>query len=93
MTDMRSQPTSEGSTAPTDDEICDQVLGMRSYYVKGLGYEITAPLSSRSSRADIHAACDARVEVQRQAEQRADELTAYVDEYQRFQIQMMEWME
>ena len=35
MTDMRSQPTIEGSTAPTDDEICDQVFGTRFYYVRG----------------------------------------------------------
>ena len=66
MTDMRSQSTPEGSTAPTDDEICDQVLGMRPYYVRGLRYGITAPSSSCSSRTDILATCDARLtEVQR----------------------------
>ena len=29
MIDIRSQPTPEGLIAPIDDEICDQVLGMR----------------------------------------------------------------
>ena len=66
MTDIRSQPISEGSTVPTDDEIYDQVLDMRFCYVRGLGYGITVPSSSGSSRADMHVACDARrMEVQR----------------------------
>ena len=68
MIGIRSQPTFEGSIAPTDDEICDQVLGTRSYYVRDLGHEISAPSSSCLSRADIHAAYDAQlVEMQRQA--------------------------
>ena len=83
MIDIRSQPTYEGLTAPTDDEIYDQVLGTRSYYVRSLGHEISAPSSSHSSRTDIHATCETRLaEVQRQIKQRADELTARIDEYQ-----------
>ena len=100
MIGIRSQPTPEDTTAPTDDEICDQMLGTRSYYVRGLGHGISAPLSSHSSSADIYTVCDAWLaEMQRQAtedrqraEQRADELAACVDDYQCFQIQMMEWM-
>ena len=66
MTDMRSRPTPEGSTVPTNDESCDQVLGTRTCYVRSLDYGITAPSSSRSSRADIHSACEAQLmEVQR----------------------------
>ena len=69
MIDIRSQPTFEGSAAPTEDEICDQMLGTRSYYVRSLGYGITSLSSSRLSRTDIHAACDARlVEVQKHTE-------------------------
>ena len=67
MTDMRSQPTSKGSTAPTDDEICDRMLGMRLCYVRGLGYGITASSSECSSRADIHSTCKAQLtKMQRQ---------------------------
>ena len=96
---MRSQPIPEGSTAPTDDEFCDRMLGMRPCYVRGLGYRIIAP-SSRSSRAEIHSTCQARLmEVQRQTvenrqqiEQRAQEMTACIDQYQQFQINMMERM-
>ena len=65
MIDIRSQPTIDGSTAPIDDEICDQVLGTRPYYVKGLGRGFRAPSSTRSSsssRADIYAACHARMQ-------------------------------
>ena len=94
---MQSQSILEGSIASTDDEICDQVLDTRPYYVRGLGYGITAP----SSRVGIHSACEVRLtEVQRQTvedrqqatvdrqqtEQRAQELAARIDEYQRLQI-------
>ena len=61
MIDIRSQPTPEGSTAPTDDEIYDRMLDMKSYYIRGLGYGITTPSSSRLSRTDIHSACEARL--------------------------------
>ena len=96
--DIRSQLIFEDSTAPTNDKICDQIFGTRFCYVRRLGYEIRAPPSSCSSRADIHAACDARlVKVQRQAtedrqraEQQADELATRIDEYQLLQTQMME---
>ena len=68
MTDMRFQSTPKGLIAPTDDEICDRVLNTRPYYVRDLGYEITTPSSSRSTRADIHSMCQAwLMEVQRQA--------------------------
>ena len=100
MTDMRSQPTSKGSIAPTDDEICDHVLGTRPYYVRDLGYGITAPSSSHSSWADIHSAYEARltemqrqaIEDRQQAAQRVHDLAACINEYQQLQIQMMEWM-
>ena len=100
MTDMKSQPTPEGSTVPTDDEICDRVLDTRSCYARGLGYRITTPSSSRSSRTEIHSTCEARltkmqrqaVKDRQQAEQRAQELVACVDEYQQLQIQIMEWI-
>ena len=62
MIDMRSQPSSSHSTAPTDDDICDHVLGTRSSYVKGLGRGFTAPSSSRSSRPNIHASCHAQIQ-------------------------------
>ena len=86
---MRFQPTPKGSTASTDDEICDQMLDIRHYYVKRLGYENRDPPCSRSSKANIYAAYDAwLVEIQRQvAEDRlqADELAAHVHSYQSFQ--------
>ena len=92
MTDMRSQPTPEGSTAPTNDEIYNQVLGTGSYYVRGLGYRITALSFSRSSRAEIYFICQAwLMEMQRQAaedrqqaEQRTQKLTEHIDQYQQF---------
>ena len=72
------------------------MLGIRSYYIRDLGYGITAPSFSHSSRADIHATCDARLtEVQRQAiehRQQAHKLAARIDEHQQLQIQMIERM-
>ena len=89
MTDMRSQPIYEDSTAPTDDEICDQVLGTRSCYIRRLEHRIRALPSSFSSKTDVYIACNVRlIEIQRQTaenRQRADELAVYVDLYQLFQ--------
>jgi len=65
MVSIRSQPTPEGSTAPTDDDICDEVLGRRTGYVTGLGYAVAAS-SSRAS----HGHCDARL---REMERRHEE--------------------
>ena len=61
MTDMRSQSIPEGSTTPTDDEIYDQVLGTRPCYIRGIEHGISTSTSSRSSKADIHAAYDAQL--------------------------------
>ena len=44
-----SQPTTEGSTPSTNDDICDEMLGRRSSYITGLGYAVVAPSSSRAS--------------------------------------------
>ncbi|TYK18179.1 CACTA en-spm transposon protein [Cucumis melo var. makuwa] len=38
MLELQSQPTSDGSQPPSEDEICDQVLGRRPGYSKGLGW-------------------------------------------------------
>ena len=60
--EIRSQPTVEGSTPPTDDNICDKVLGRRSNYITRLGYAVAASNSSRAS----HVSCDAHLcEVER----------------------------
>ncbi|TYK11950.1 CACTA en-spm transposon protein [Cucumis melo var. makuwa] len=37
MLELQSQPTLEGSQPLSEDEICDQVLGRRPGYSKGLG--------------------------------------------------------
>ena len=61
MIGIRSHPILEGSTAPTDDEIYDQVLGTRPCYIRGIEHGISTSTSSRSSKADIHAAYDAQL--------------------------------
>ncbi|KAA0040995.1 zinc finger protein ZPR1-like protein [Cucumis melo var. makuwa] len=38
MLELQSQPTLEGSQPLSEDEICDQVLGRRPGYSKGLGW-------------------------------------------------------
>ncbi|KAA0062316.1 CACTA en-spm transposon protein [Cucumis melo var. makuwa] len=38
MLELQSQPTTEGSQSLSKDEICDQVLGRRPGYSKGLGW-------------------------------------------------------
>ncbi|KAA0037143.1 zinc finger protein ZPR1-like protein [Cucumis melo var. makuwa] len=38
MLELQSQPTPKGSQPLSEDEICDQVLGRRPGYSKGLGW-------------------------------------------------------
>ncbi|KAI3971136.1 hypothetical protein MKW92_013677 [Papaver armeniacum] len=46
MLELRAAPTPEGSTPLTDAQICEEVLGVRSGYVKGLGHGYEKPSSS-----------------------------------------------
>ncbi|KAI3833389.1 hypothetical protein MKX03_029586 [Papaver bracteatum] len=46
MLELRAEPTPEGSTPLTDAQICEEVLGVRSGYVKGLGHGYEKPSSS-----------------------------------------------
>ena len=57
MIEIRSQSTAEGSIPPTDDDICDEVLGRRRNYITGLGYAIAAPSSFKAS----YVSCDAHL--------------------------------
>ncbi|KAI3850381.1 hypothetical protein MKW92_015949 [Papaver armeniacum] len=46
MLELRAAPTPEGSTPLIDAQICEEVLGVRSGYVKGLGHGYEKPSSS-----------------------------------------------
>ncbi|RZC85780.1 hypothetical protein C5167_026453 [Papaver somniferum] len=46
MLELRAAPTPEGSTLFTDVQICEEVLGVTSGYVKGLGHGYEKPSSS-----------------------------------------------
>ncbi|KAL0559072.1 hypothetical protein IC582_003661 [Cucumis melo] len=50
MLELQSQPTLEGSQPLFEDEICDQVLGRRPCYSKGLGWG-PKPKARRTARA------------------------------------------
>ena len=50
MLELQNQPMTEGGQALTEAEICVQVLGSRSGYVKGLGHGPRPPPSSSRSR-------------------------------------------
>ena len=55
MLELQNQPMAEGGQALTEAEICVQVLGSRSGYVKGLGHvPQPPPFSSRSRHAKLH---------------------------------------
>ena len=55
MLELQNQPMTEGGQALTEAEICVQVLGSRSGYVKGLGHgPRRPPSSSRSRHAKSH---------------------------------------
>ena len=83
MVEMKSHPTPEGSTPLTPDQICEQVLGIKPSYVRGLGYgelPMSSSSSARCSRSEVEEA-KKRVE---EAEKQANELM------QQIQAQQME---
>ena len=79
MIEISFQPTPKGSIASIDDEICDQILGMRSCYVRRLRHEIRALPSFHSSKVDIHAARDTRLESYRSELLRIDSQLLRID--------------
>ena len=60
MLELQHQPISEGVMAMTEAEICENVLGHRSGYVKGLGFG-PKPASTFKSR---HTSSQRKVELE-----------------------------
>ena len=55
MLELQKQPVAEGGQALSDADICVQVLGSRSGYIKGLGHgPKPPPSSSRSGHSKSH---------------------------------------
>ena len=55
MLELQKQPVAEGGQALSEADICIQVLGSRSRYIKGLGHgPKPPPSSSRSGHAKSH---------------------------------------
>ncbi|KAA0060721.1 CACTA en-spm transposon protein [Cucumis melo var. makuwa] len=54
MLELQSQPTLEGSPG---DEICDQVLGRRSSYSKGLGWGLKSKARKTTSASNSMTSC------------------------------------
>ncbi|KAL5707970.1 hypothetical protein ACHQM5_018814 [Ranunculus cassubicifolius] len=89
MVELRSQqPQEEGSIALTDDQIADQVLGIKFGYVQGLGHGVIAPSSRIAgfNRVEVdelrRRAVDAESAVQRlqaQQEQETNDLRQKMD--------------
>ena len=69
MVQLQDQPTPDGSTQLTEDEIHRWVMGSRPRYSLGLGYGVVAP-SHKSAR---HTLCDSRVRDANERAQTANE--------------------
>uniref|UniRef100_F6H936 Uncharacterized protein n=1 Tax=Vitis vinifera TaxID=29760 RepID=F6H936_VITVI len=54
MLELQKQPVPEGGQALKEAEICVQVLGSRSEYIKGLGHGPRPPSSSSKSTHKSH---------------------------------------
>ena len=54
MLELQKQPVPEGGQALKEAEICVQVLGSRSGYIKGLGHGPWPPSSSSKSTHKSH---------------------------------------
>ncbi|KAI3893146.1 hypothetical protein MKX03_020171 [Papaver bracteatum] len=77
MLELRDAPTPEGSTPLTDAQICEEVLGVRSGYVKGLGHGYEKP---SSSSLEYNAELGEALRRADEAEKRNKELEERVDE-------------
>ncbi|KAI3856925.1 hypothetical protein MKW92_028150 [Papaver armeniacum] len=80
MLELRAAPTPEGSTPLTDAQICEQVLGVRSGYVKGLGHGYEKP---SSSSIEYNAELGEALRRADEAERRNKELEERVEEQNR----------
>ncbi|KAA0038349.1 CACTA en-spm transposon protein [Cucumis melo var. makuwa] len=69
MLELQSQPTLEGSQPLSEDEICDQVLGRRPGYSKGLswGHKSKARRTARASSSSTSCSQSTEKEIELQA--------------------------
>ncbi|KAL0546937.1 hypothetical protein IC582_016856 [Cucumis melo] len=69
MLELQSQPTPEGSQPLSEDEICDQVLGRRPGYSKGLGWgpKPKARRTASASSSSISCSQSTQKEIELQA--------------------------
>ncbi|KAA0045151.1 CACTA en-spm transposon protein [Cucumis melo var. makuwa] len=62
MLELQSQLTLEGSQPPSEDEICDQVLGRRPGYSKGLGWGSKPKARRTASASNSSTSCSQSTE-------------------------------
>ncbi|KAA0048279.1 CACTA en-spm transposon protein [Cucumis melo var. makuwa] len=62
MLEIQSQPTPEGSQPLSEDEICDQVLGRRLGYLKGLGWGPKPKARRTASASSLSTSCSQSTE-------------------------------
>uniref|UniRef100_A0A9I9EB55 CACTA en-spm transposon protein n=1 Tax=Cucumis melo TaxID=3656 RepID=A0A9I9EB55_CUCME len=62
MLELQSQPTPEGSQPLSEDEICDQVLGRRPGYSKGLGWGPKPKVRRTASASSSSTSCSQSIE-------------------------------
>ncbi|KAA0043188.1 CACTA en-spm transposon protein [Cucumis melo var. makuwa] len=62
MLELQSQPTPEGSQPLSEDEICDQVLGRRPGYSKGLGWGPKPKARRMASASSSSTSCSQSIE-------------------------------
>ncbi|KAA0056540.1 CACTA en-spm transposon protein [Cucumis melo var. makuwa] len=69
MLELQSQPTPEGSQPLSEDEICDQVLGRRPGYSKGLGWgpKLKARRTASASSSSTSCSQSTQKEIELQA--------------------------
>ncbi|KAA0066902.1 zinc finger protein ZPR1-like protein [Cucumis melo var. makuwa] len=57
LLELQSQPTPEGSQPLSEDEICDQMLGRRPSYLKGLGWGPKPKVCRTASASSSSTSC------------------------------------
>ncbi|KAA0057011.1 CACTA en-spm transposon protein [Cucumis melo var. makuwa] len=92
MLELQSQPTPEGSQPLSEDEICDQVLGRRPGYSKGLGWgpkpKARRTASASSSSTSCSQSTEKEIELQAKLQEALERIEVQDRNHQALALQV-----
>ena len=79
MLELQSQPTPEGSQPLSEDKICDQVLGRRPGYSKGLGWGPKPKARRTASASSSSTSCSQSTEKEIKVQAKLHEALEWIE--------------